>query len=95
LKIGSSGTAITQQTVYTPTLTPAAVAAAGFSEQTFTVTGLATTDTVIVNGPAAAANSVLVHARVSAANTLALTWITNAATITPTSGTYRIVAIRS
>ena len=95
LKIGSSGTAITQQTVYTPTLTPAAIAAAGYSEQTFTVTGLATTDTVIVNGPAAAANSVLVHARVSAANTLALTWITNAATITPTSGTYRIVAIRS
>lgn len=82
------------KTTYTPTLTPAQIAAAGYSEQTFTVTGLATTDTVIVNGPAAAANSVLVHARVSAADTLALTWITNAATITPTSGTYRIVAIR-
>lgn len=94
LQIGSSGTAITQQKVYTPTLTPAAIAGAAYTEQTFTVTGLATTDTVIVNGPAAAANTVLVHARVSAADTLALTWITSAAAM-PTSGTYRIVAIRS
>ena len=94
LKIGSSGTAITQQTVYTPTLTPAAVAAAGFSEQTFTVTGLATTDTVIVNGPAATASSALVSFRVSAANTLALTWFCQSA-LTPAAGTYRIVAIRS
>lgn len=83
------------KTTYTPTLTPALIVSTGYTEQTFTVTGLATTDTVIVNGPAAAVNSVLVHARVSAANTLALTWITDAANITPTSGTYRIVAIRS
>lgn len=93
-KLGTSGTALTQVVVYTPTLTPAAIAGAAYTEQTFTVTGLATTDTVTVNGPAAAANTVLVHARVSAANTLALTWITSAAA-TPTSGTYRIVAIRS
>lgn len=83
------------KTTYTPTLTPALIVSAGYTEQTFTVTGLTTTDTIIVNGPAAAANSVLVHARVSAADTLALTWITDAANITPTSGTYRIVAIRS
>ena len=82
------------KTTYTPTLTPAATAGAGYYEQTFTVTGLTTEDTVVVNGPAAAANTVLVHWRVSAADTLALTWITSAAA-TPTSGTYRIVAIRS
>lgn len=93
--IGYGGTALTNVVVYTPTLTPAAIVVAGFSEQTFTVNGLTTNDTVTVNGPAAAANSALIHARVSAANTLALTWTTNAPTITPTSGTYRIVATRS
>lgn len=94
LQIGTAGTAITQQTVYLPTLTPAAVGAAGFSKQTFTVTGLATNDTVIVNGPNATALSALVSFRVSAANTLELTWFCQGA-LTPAAGTYRIVAIRS
>ena len=93
-QIGSSGTTLTQAKVYTPTLTPAATVGAGYHEQTFTVTGLSTSDTVTVNGPAAAANTVLVHARVSAADTLALTWITSAAA-TPASGVYRVLAVRS
>ena len=92
LKIGTSGTAITQQTVYTPTLTPAAVGVAPPAEQTFTVTGLATTDTITVNAPGAAVFS----ARVSAANTLAITFMpAGTGTYTPPAGTYRIVAIRS
>lgn len=95
LKLGTAGTALTQAKVYTPTLTPAVVAVAGLSEQTFTVTGLSTADTVTVNGPAAAAGSAYLSARVSAADTLALTWLTTAATITPTSGTYRVLAVRS
>ena len=82
------------KTTYTPTLTPAAVGAAGFSTQTFTVTGLTTNDTVLVNGPAATANSALVSFRVSAADTLSLTWFCQGA-LTPASGTYRIVAFRS
>lgn len=94
LKIGS-GTALTKAVVYTPTLTPAQVAVAGFSEQTFTVAGVTTADTITVNGPAAAPNSALLSARVSAADTVAITWLTNAALVTPTSGTYRILAIRS
>jgi hypothetical protein len=94
LQVGSSGTAITQQTVYTPTLTPAATAAAGFSKQTFTVTGLTTSDTVIVNGPNATNLSALVSFRVSAADTLELTWFCQSA-LTPAAGVYRIVAIRS
>lgn len=92
LKVGTSGTAITQQTVYTPSLTPAAVGVAPPAEQTFTVTGLATTDTVIVNAPGAA----VFNARVSAANTLAITFEpAGSGTYTPPAGTYRIVAIRS
>jgi len=93
-QIGSGGTTLTQAKVYTPTLTPAATVGAGYWEQTFTVTGLSTSDTVTVNGPAAAASTVLVHARVSAANTLALTWITSGAA-TPATGVYRILAVRS
>ena len=95
LKVGTSGTALTQAKVYTPTLTPAVVAVAGLSEQTFAVAGLSTADTVTVNGPAPAANSALLSARVSAADTLALTWLTTAVTITPASGTYRVLAVRS
>lgn len=94
LQIGSSGTTLTQAKVYTPTLTPTATVGAGYHEQTFTVAGLTTADTVTVNGPAAAASTVLVHARVSAADTLALTWITSAAA-TPASGVYRVLAVRS
>lgn len=93
LKVGG-GTALTKAVVYTPTLTPTAIVSAGYWTQTFTVTGLATSDTVTVNGPAAAANTVLVHARVSAADTLALTWITSAAA-TPANGVYRVLAVRS
>ncbi len=94
LKVGASGTAITQQRGYTPALTPALIAAMGVTEQTFAVAGLTTADTVIVNGPAAAAGTALVHARVSAADTLALTWQTTGAGLTPTAGTYRVFATR-
>lgn len=91
-QLGSSGTALSQMRVYTPTLTPAAVGTGAPTEQTFTVTGLATSDTVTVNAPGAAVFS----ARVSAANTLALTFVpAGTGTYTPPAGTYRIVAIRS
>lgn len=80
------------KTTYTPSLTPASVSAGAPAEQTFTVTGLATTDTVTVNAPGAA----VFNARVSAANTLAVTFMPPAAgSYTPPAGTYRIVAIRS
>ena len=81
---------------FTATLTPVATAAAiGTSEQTFTITGLLTTDKVIVNGPAAPTSLCPnVSARVSAANTLALAFATlTAAACTPVAGTYSIVAI--
>lgn len=84
-------------TMYAPSLTPVATAAAiGTTEQTFTVTGLATTDRVYVNGPAPTSLCPTVHARVSAANTLALAFSTlTAAACTPAAGTYNVVALRS
>src|SRR5215472_6861154 len=62
-------------------LTPVALAAAiGFSEQTFTINGLTASDVVVVNPPAApVAQADFVRARVSAANTLALTFFNSAA----------------
>lgn len=95
LAVGA-GTAVTKIAAYAPSLTPASVAADTSAEQTFTVTGLTTADKVIVNGPAPVAGTGIVNARVSAADTLALTFMNaTAAAVTPTAGTYTVVAIRS
>ena len=90
-------TAITNIRVYAPSLTPTQIAAAiGAVEQTFTVTGLTTADKVNVNGPAPTALCPMVAARVSAADTLAITFADlTAGLCTPTAGTYTITAIRS
>lgn len=90
------GTAVTKIAVYTPSLTPSSVAAATTAEQTFTVNGLAVGDKVIVNGPAPTAGTGIVNARVSAANTLAITFANvTAEALTPAAGTYTVIAIRS
>lgn len=95
-KIGASGTPLTQVKVYTPTLTPGSVLASISAEQTFTVAGLTTADSISVSGPAPTMGSGLVNARVSAADTLALTFINDTlAGLTSTAGVYRIVAVRS
>jgi peptidoglycan hydrolase-like protein with peptidoglycan-binding domain len=93
--IGAAGTALSQAKVYTPTLTPALIAGLGLSEETFTVTGLATTDTIALNGPAPTAGVAPVAWRVSAANTLAITFQTTAVSLTPAAGVYRVIAFRS
>ena len=76
---------------------PASCNALTSAEQTFTVTGLTTADKVIVNIPASMTAGIgLVGARVSAADTLALLFMNcTAGALTPTSGTYTVVAIRS
>lgn len=78
------------------TASPVAVAANTSAEQTFTVAGLAVGDVVFVNKPTAQAGLGIVGARVSAANTLAITFANNTAgAITPTaSETYRVGFIR-
>jgi hypothetical protein len=90
------GTPITKTVVYTPTLTPASVAAATVAEQTFTVTGLTTADTVSINVPSIANATGIAGVRVSAADTLAIRFVNpTAGALTPTSGVYRIIAHRS
>lgn len=97
LTVGTSGTAITQMRVYTPTLNPASVAASTTAEETYTVTGLTTADKVIVNKPTMTTGCFIGNARVSAADTLALTWgnpqVVGACD--PASEVYAVIAIRS
>lgn len=72
---------------FTATLSPALVAANTTAEQTFTVTGLATTDTILsVTKPTSQAGLFIDGSRISATNTLALTFGNNTAVgITPTA----------
>jgi hypothetical protein len=97
VKIGLDGSDIKQLKRYTPTLSPAAVAANTTAEQTFTVTGLAVGDVVIaVNKPTAQAGLSIAGYRVSAVNTLAITFGNHTgASITPTAGqTYELLVWR-
>lgn len=95
LAVGS-GTAITGIVVYSQTITPASVAAATVAEQTFTVTGLTTADKVFVNHAATGNATGLAGVRVSAANTLAVSFVNpTAGALTPAAGTWTIVAMRS
>lgn len=78
--------------VITQTLTPVSVGIATCAEQTFTVPGLLTTDLVEVFWPGSATAVGLVGARVSAANTLALTFVNpTAGALVPTAGSYKIL----
>lgn len=81
---------------YDVAISPAQVGANTSAEQTFTVTGLTTDDVVNVNKPTAQAGLAIVGVRVSATNTLAITFGNfTGAGITPTaSETYKIVATR-
>lgn len=78
------------------TLSPAAASANTSAEQTFTVNGLQAGDHVAVSKPTAQAGLGIVGARVSAANTLAITFGNfTASPITPTaSETYLVLVSR-
>lgn len=81
-------------TKYSVTLTPALVAANTTAEQTFTVTGVGATDTCVgVSKPTAQAGLGIVGWRVTAADTIGITFSNNtAAGITPTaSQTYTFI----
>lgn len=80
---------------FNPTLTPSAVGANSESVQTFTVTNLTTSDIVIVNKPTNQSGLDLIHAWVSAVNTLSIKYRNQTGSpITPTSEAYRITSIR-
>lgn len=77
-------------------LSPAQVAANTTAEQTFTVPGLKVGDFVDINKPSAQAGLGIAAVRVSAANTLAVSFSNNTASpITPTAAeTYLVLYTR-
>lgn len=76
-------------------LTPVAVATITAPEQTFTVNGLLTTDFVYVMKPTAQAGLGIAGARVTATNTLGITYVNpTVGSITPTAETYIILVVR-
>lgn len=78
---------------FTATLDPAAVATITTAEQTFTVPGLQVGDIVIsINKPTNTVGVGIVNARVSAANTLAISFVNpTAGSVNPASESYVIV----
>lgn len=76
-------------------LTPAAVSANTAAEQTFTVTGVLSTDVILANKPTAQTGLGVVNVRASAANTVAITFMNaTGSTITPTSETWTFTILR-
>jgi len=80
---------------YSVALTPVSVAANITAEQTFTVAGLVINDIITLTKPSLDAGIGVVNVRVSVADTLAITYINaTAGALTPTSETYKIMAVR-
>jgi hypothetical protein len=88
---------IVKQSVISVTLSPAAIVLNTTAEQTFTVNGLQVGDHVVVQKPTAQAGLGIVGSRVSAANTLAITFSNNTGgSITPTAAqVYKVLVSRS
>jgi hypothetical protein len=81
---------------YSPTLTPTAVAANSESVQTFTISGLIVPFAVHLSPPASMAGLGIMWARVSASSTLEIGFRNfTAGSLTPPSGTWRIMAARN
>lgn len=85
---------IPKQSVISVTLSPAAVSANTTAEQTFTVNGLVAGDMAVVTKPTSQAGLGVVNSRVSAANTLAITFSNNTGgSITPTASEVYFVLV--
>jgi hypothetical protein len=84
--------------IFTINITPAVMGTGGSAEQTFATTGigLLTTDVVLVQKAAAQAGLAIGGSRVSAADTLAITYINGTAvSITPTANeAYKVTVLR-
>jgi len=80
--------------VISTTLNPVAVGANTTAEQTFSVPTLQTSDFVSVSAPSATAGVGIVNARVSAVDTLAITFAnTTGGSVNPGSETYLILVV--
>ncbi len=81
---------------FSPSIDIDSVGANSYGSTTVTVVGLATTDSIIVNPPALTADLHFISARVSAANTMILTFYNDTGgAINEAAATYYIVAIRN
>jgi hypothetical protein len=88
-----SGSNLTKFARYRQTITPTSVSANTSSEQSFTVTGLSTSDIVYINPPSNVTGLGITGVRVSSANTIAITFSNSTGgALTPPSGTYSIAA---
>jgi hypothetical protein len=86
---------VAKMAVFTVSLDVASVSANTTAEQTFTVTGLKTGDFVYVDKPSANTGLGVVNARVSANDTLALTFVNaTSGAIDPSAETYTILVVR-
>ena len=87
---------LVKQSVISVTLSPVAIVLNTTAEQTFTVNGLLPGDFVSCNKPTSQAGLGIVGCRVSAANTLAITFSNNTGlSITPTAAqVYKILVTR-
>ncbi|MCY1416540.1 hypothetical protein D9M71_320500 [compost metagenome] len=97
LKIGKSAisTSVTASGRVSQSLTPVSVAAATCAEQNFTVTGLLVGDFVAITPPSITAGVAPVCARVSATNTLTVTFCNpTAGALVPPAGAYQIQVMR-
>jgi len=82
--------------LFSQTITPDPVTAIQTDEQTFTVNGLSTADAVFISPVATGNHTMAGSARVSAADTLAVTYTNpTQGTLTPAAGVMHILAIRS
>ena len=85
---------LVKQSVISVTLSPVAVAANTTAEQTVTVNGLLVGDMVYVSKPTAQAGLGIVGSRVSAANTLAITFVNaTVSSITPTAAQVYLILV--
>lgn len=85
---------IPKQSVLSVTLSPTSVSANTTAEQTFTVNGLLVGDMAVVTKPTTQAGLGVVNSRVSAANTLAITFSNNTASpIVPTANEVYFVLV--
>lgn len=94
--IGTDRQEIVRGATYSPTLTPSAVAANSESIQTFTISGLIVPYAVSISPPASMSGLGIMWARVSASSTLEVGFRNfTAGSLTPPSGTWRIMAARN
>jgi hypothetical protein len=80
---------------YDVSFDPASVPANSFSRQNITVSGITTNDIIIVNPPTLTSNLEMISYRVSAVDTVTITFENRSgSSIDESSGVYRIIAIR-